>query len=767
MARLDKASPDTLSYGALFAGYGGLELGAQQALGGRTLWHAEIEDAPSRILAHHWPDVPNLGDVTTVDWTGVPHVDVITGGSPCFPAGTLIDTTDGYRSIETIRLGDLVRTHRERYMPVVQLMRREAADTVAVKIMGAPEFVTTVEHPFYVRTKGRGWNNTRRQYDRTWSAPGWVEAGFLTKDHFVGFQIDQRDESVAALGEPLAYLIGRWLGDGWIRNAKRSSAIVGRRGSRVDSRWWQTFICCSHDDADDLEDAIRAAGYSAYKSVERTVTKFGISSKSLVKMLSEFGSGASAKRIPGWCYRIPATEQAAIWRGWIDSDGSVEPSGQVKGTTVSEHLAHGMARLARNAYRRAISVHRAKMPPTCSIEGRTVNQRDQFQVCLPTANREAFIEGDWCWTPVRAVRTDVESSEVYNFGVAEDESYTAWGVTVHNCQDLSVAGRRAGMRPGTRSGLWSAMARAIDTVRPRLVIWENVRGALSAAADSGMEPCPGCVGDPDGGPVLRALGRVLGDLADLGFDAAWSSFPAAEVGAAHLRWRVFLLAWQRGDDLMDLQVRPPTCPPGLPSGRTLLPTPTSNLGDNGGPQHPDKRRAGGHSVSIADAVHGLALLPTPAAQRSGRNKSQSVGSSIRPSLDSIATILPTPRASDGVKGGPSQRGSAGDISMPAVQVERWGEYAAAVARHEMAIGRVAPSPTSPPQRAADQPQLSPEFVEWLMMLPAHHVTGVPHLSRSQRLRALGNGVVPAQAAEGIARCLAIVRAGAAGQSAAA
>lgn len=253
--------------GAMFAGYGGLELAVADVFpGARLAWVAEIDPAPARILAHHWPDVPNLGDVTAVDWAAVEPVDIITGGSPCFPAGTLIDTTDGYRPIETIRLGDLVRTHRERYMPVVQLMRREAADTVAVKIMGAPEFVTTVEHPFYVRTKGRGWNNTRRQYDRTWSAPEWVEAGSLTKDHFVGFQIDQRDESVAALGEPLAYLIGRWLGDGWIRNAKRSSAIVGRRGSRVDSRWWQTFICCSHDEADDLEDAIRAAGFSAYKS---------------------------------------------------------------------------------------------------------------------------------------------------------------------------------------------------------------------------------------------------------------------------------------------------------------------------------------------------------------------------------------------------------------------------------------------------------------------------------------------------------------------
>lgn len=109
--------------GAMFAGYGGLELAVADVFpDARLAWVAEIEPAPARILAHHWPDVPNLGDVTAVDWAAVEPVDIITGGSPCFPAGTLIDTTDGYRPIETIRLGDLVRTHRERYMPVVQLM---------------------------------------------------------------------------------------------------------------------------------------------------------------------------------------------------------------------------------------------------------------------------------------------------------------------------------------------------------------------------------------------------------------------------------------------------------------------------------------------------------------------------------------------------------------------------------------------------------------------------------------------------------------------
>jgi DNA (cytosine-5)-methyltransferase 1 len=93
------------------------------------------------------------------------------------------------------------------------------------------------------------------------------------------------------------------------------------------------------------------------------------------------------------------------------------------------------------------------------------------------------------------------------------------------CQDLSHAGKRAGMTEGTRSNLWVQMREAINVIRPRLVVWENVRGAFSAPADSALEPCPGCVGDGDDGPVLRALGRVLGDLADLGYDCSlvWHS----------------------------------------------------------------------------------------------------------------------------------------------------------------------------------------------------------------------------------------------------
>src|SRR5262249_38070938 len=74
------------------------------------------------------------------------------------------------------------------------------------------------------------------------------------------------------------------------------------------------------------------------------------------------------------------------------------------------------------------------------------------------------------------------------------------------CQDISVAGKRAGI-DGERSGLWSEFARIIGEVRPRYVIVENVAALLG-----------------------RGLSRVLGDLASLGYDAAWNCIPASAVG---------------------------------------------------------------------------------------------------------------------------------------------------------------------------------------------------------------------------------------------
>jgi len=111
------------------------------------------------------------------------------------------------------------------------------------------------------------------------------------------------------------------------------------------------------------------------------------------------------------------------------------------------------------------------------------------------------------------------------------------------CQDLSLAGKRAGLQDGTRSGLWSEFYRAIQEIKPKLVIIENVRGLLSAKANNGMEYTDEVLGTLNGKPALRAIGAVLGDLADIGYDARWSGVRASDAGAPHQRFRVFIVAY--------------------------------------------------------------------------------------------------------------------------------------------------------------------------------------------------------------------------------
>lgn len=75
--------PSTLTVGSLFSGIGGIELGLERTGGFRTIWHCEIEPYPSAILAERWPGIPNLGDITKVDWSKVEKPDVLCGGFPC------------------------------------------------------------------------------------------------------------------------------------------------------------------------------------------------------------------------------------------------------------------------------------------------------------------------------------------------------------------------------------------------------------------------------------------------------------------------------------------------------------------------------------------------------------------------------------------------------------------------------------------------------------------------------------------------------------
>lgn len=104
--------------GSLCSGYAGLDMAIEAVFpGSRPVWFCEYDDAPSRILAHHYPDVPNHVDLTTVDWTTVEPVEIVSAGYPCQPfsgAGLRKGTADERHLWPYIR--EAVRVLRPRYV---------------------------------------------------------------------------------------------------------------------------------------------------------------------------------------------------------------------------------------------------------------------------------------------------------------------------------------------------------------------------------------------------------------------------------------------------------------------------------------------------------------------------------------------------------------------------------------------------------------------------------------------------------------------------
>lgn len=327
------------------------------------------------------------------------------------------------------------------------------------------------------------------------------------------------------------------------------------------------------------------------------------------------------------------------------------------------------------------------------------------------------------------------------------------------CQDLSHAGRRAGMRKGTRSGLWESMREAIATIKPTYVVWENVRGAYSAGADSSVEQCPGCMGEArDGEHFLRALGRVLGDLSDLGYDTQWRGLRASDVGAPHGRFRVFVLA-ERRDATGDTEgVR-------MEGHRTggvevaHAPAGTELLGCPGG-----TTAGGSNTPANADRVGREDLVLQPGEGASVQQPIQ------HGKAGTTAEVSPTPQADDqrgdrcGERASQDRRGQpahgghvaaqptgdAGRIQHRDHGTTDWGPYAPAIHRWESRLGRRAPAPTE--LTAKGKHRLNARFAEWMMGWPAGWVD-LPGISRNDQLKIIGNGVVPQQAAAALAHML--------------
>ena len=108
-----------MTIGSLFSGIGGIEIGLERTGEFKTIWQCEIEPYPSAVLKKHWPNVPNLGDITKVNWNEIERPDVLCGGFPCQDisiAGKRKGIKEGTRSGLFFEFAKAIRILRPKYV---------------------------------------------------------------------------------------------------------------------------------------------------------------------------------------------------------------------------------------------------------------------------------------------------------------------------------------------------------------------------------------------------------------------------------------------------------------------------------------------------------------------------------------------------------------------------------------------------------------------------------------------------------------------------
>ncbi len=268
------------------------------------------------------------------------------------------------------------------------------------------------------------------------------------------------------------------------------------------------------------------------------------------------------KTIPQFVMDLPKVLLQKVLEGYIDSSDTNDTSLMVQKSTVSKRLVLQLQEAFAKAYCVYAKVQYLKRPPCHTVCGRTVNQHNTYWViCKKTQKYTTYkVIDDMLWIPVRKLQEEHMATTVYNMQVAEDNSYTANNFAVHNCQDLSIAGKRAGLS-GERSGLFMEQVRLIremreyekasgrtgESVRPRFMVWENVLGALSSNKGEDfrvvLEETAKIADETASIPrppkdKWTNSGCIMGD----GWSIAWRIFDAQFWGVPQRRRRIALVA---------------------------------------------------------------------------------------------------------------------------------------------------------------------------------------------------------------------------------
>ena len=482
----------------------------------------------------------NLGDISKINTEDIPDHDLFTMSSPCFTGDTLVLTENGYMPIKDITIGTKVVTHTGELKEIINFFNNGEKDIYKISGMCFDEIRTTYNHKFYVKKRitkmnyikdEQGIKHGKRVY--TFTEPTWTEYKDLQVGDYLGIPINNKSIIPTWEGfktswehrnprsktnqtitvnyqtnhlsqymdnKDFWWLIGRYLGDGWI---KKGNGIC---------------ICCAKYEKQEIEPVIKRLGFNYCCTKRRTTFVFQIAIREIEIFCEQFGSGAENKHLTSTILDLPIDLLKSFLEGYMSADGTVEPNKKYPNAesiyqfnTISKQLSYDITQCIFKLYHHGCSLMKVKKSPTYVIEGRTVNQKDYYQCQYrinDTIQKQSYCQDGYIWYPIRKLEKCNYKETVYDIEVKDNHSFIANNAIVHNCQSFSVSGKGEGgewvckdcgtiinpfknsftelcpnchstnINKPTSSLLWECV-KVIKIKKPSIVMMENVKNILN------------------------------------------------------------------------------------------------------------------------------------------------------------------------------------------------------------------------------------------------------------------------------------------------
>ena len=474
----------------LFSGIGGFSLGFQRA-GYQFTEHyfSEIDKHAIANYKYNFPHAKHIGDITSIHGGDFTDIDIITFGSPCFVKGTKTLTNRGFIDISEVCLNDKVLSHTGKWQSVTQINERIHSGYIHTIRIGkdTEPIVCTPEHPFLVVKRNLKYNSKKRNYDISWTEPFWIEAKDMSDDHYVVVS-NQQENIDCDIDINEAYLLGYYLAEGHLDKTIRK---------RDNKPLYRIFFSMHEKEKQHFANIINKISYKGRFKNKTNISyyfddKFEgkgvkgiISNERLYKLCESVGRGSDKKVVPSFILTANIDIQKSFLDGYMYGDGcyiSESRTYQCQSKNIS--MAYGIRHLVLRVYNELPSIFFTEVSPLKEINNRIVHQKNYYSIkWIIDKKREVFSYKVNNNIVVKVLKNEKERTTipVFNFTVERDNTYTVGNYVVHNCQDFSLAGKRAGLK-GNKSSLIQHAIALIANIRPSVFVWENVKGAFSSNA---------------------------------------------------------------------------------------------------------------------------------------------------------------------------------------------------------------------------------------------------------------------------------------------